>query len=473
LGTMEKDKYLISCLRQGLGFVFLVAILVGFSVSAFAEIDTPYGKLDIRTRTKYRFQWSNSPDSNMVPDDSNDQDFEEQIGLDWDWAEKGVTSHFLGRYRKDLDGTPEGSIFQDYNDVCNSHRREVQLYYGYLDFHDVIPDYDIRLGRQYVFGVENNIQLDGLWVRGDRAFNLDWLSFEAYGGVPSQPYADLESDGIGGLNLEFYPVKNLVLHADTTFYKENSWEVYGDWRPYSNLRTDAHLAFINYHPRYAYLNCVGDIERTGTTLGFKFYRNFEIQENSDFILDWQSPEKDLGEDIKRLYLTREQAYYQFDLSISQQIPTQEGLAIFSRLGIRELMDNDDEDLYTTDFLSVTAGISIDEWLYLQGFHCSLGVTRWKEDRDTYYEAESTSFFADLRQEIFDQWAIAGGYYYKTEDVNSLIENEAAHNYYASVSYRMDENKWAELKYEYERDDYYKEFGISDLHSLTATVHFRF
>ncbi len=471
---MEKDRDLTSCLRQGLGFAFFVVLLVVFSVSAFAGIDTPYGKLDIRTRTKYRVQWSNPPNTKMVPNDSSDQDFEEQIGVDWDWAEKGISSHLLGRYLKDLDGTPEGSIFQDYTDVGNPHRQMVQLYYGYLEFNDVIPNYDVRLGRQYIFGAQNNnIQLDGLWVRGDRAFNLDWLSFEAYGGAPAQPYSNLKKNGIGGLNLEFYPMKNLVLHADSTFYEDNSWEVYGDWRPYPNLTTDAHLAFINYHPRYAYLNVVDDIKYTGTTLGFKFYRNFEVHQNSDFILDWQSPQRDLGKDIKRLYLTREQPYYQFDMSLSQQVPTQKGLAFFSRIGVRRLMDKDDEDLYSTDFFSVTGGISIDEWLNLKGFHCSLGVTRWKEQRRTYYEAKSVSFFADMRQEIFKRWTVAGGYYYKTEDVNSFIENEAAHNYYASVRYHMSENRWAELKYEYERDDYYKEFGISDLNSLTATVYFRF
>ncbi len=469
---MKKEKHFMDLWGRGLCLVVLPYLILAFSGMAYGAITTPFGDLHIRTKTQYRVQWSNPPNTEMVPNDSSDQDFEEQVGVDWDWAEKGVTLNFLGRYRKDLDGTPEGSIFQDYIDTCGKERQQFLVYYGYLDFQELIPNYEVRIGRQYVYGVEN-VQLDGLWLRGDHAFGLDWFSFEAYGGMPSQPYANLRKDGIGGFNLEFYPIRDLIFHIDTSFYKENSWELYSDWRPYPNLKLTAHGAFINNHARYAYFNAVGDIEKTGTTVGLKVYRNFEIEYASDFIFDWQSPEKDLGKDIKDLYLAREQAYYQVTLSISQQIPTQEGLAFFSRLSFRKLASSRDEDLYNTDFTSWTAGININEWLHLEGFHCSFGVTKWWENRDEFYEANSLSFFADIRQELFNNWEISGGYYFKTEDVNSMIENEAANNYYAAVRYFMNEHQWAELKYEYERDDYYKEFGISDLNGLTASLHIEF
>ncbi len=469
---MEKQRGIFSS-RLRLIFVLLFVLLAFASSICMAEIELPMGKLEVRSKTEYRVQWSRPPDKFMVPNDSSDQDFEEQLGITWDMPEKGITFNFLGRYRKDLDGTPVGSIFQDYIDACGKDRQQLMLYYGYLEFNNIIPNYSFRLGRQYVFGVDQNIQLDGAWIRGDRPFNIDWLSFEIYGGMPSQPFANLNKDGIVGLNLEFYPIKNLVLHADTTFYKENAWTVYADWRPYENLRVDAHGAFINEHARYAFLNIVGDIEKTGTTIGFKYYRNFENEYDSEFIFDWQSPEDDLGNDIRRLYLAREMAYNQFDISLSQAIPTQEGLAFFTRLSIRKLASSDDEDLYNTDFISWTAGITINEWLHLEGFHCSLGITKWWENREHIYEANSISFFADVRQELFDRWEILGGYYFKTEDVNSLIENEAANHYYGAIRYRIDHEKWAEIKYEYERDDYYKEYGISDINSLTATVYVKF
>ncbi len=473
LGAMEKTRHFISFLRQGLGLFLLTGLFLGLAASAFAELDTPYGKVRVRTQSWYRVQWSNPPEKELTNNNSSDQDFNTQVGIDWDWADKGVTMTFLGRYRKDLDGTPEGSIFQDYIDACGDQRQEFNVYYGYLDFQELIPNFDIRIGRQDVYGVNMSYQVDGLWIRGDRAFGLDWFSFEAYGGMPSQPYANLRKDGIGGFNLEFYPVKNLVLHADTSFYKENAWEVYGDWRPYPNLMMDAHGAFINNHARYAYFDAVGDVEKTGTTLSIKVYRNFENEYDSDFIFDWQSPEKSLGKDIKNLYLSRELAYYQVTFSISQQIPTQEGLGVFTRFSFRKLANSDEENLYNTDFTSWTAGISVDDWEYLEGFHCSLGVTRWWENRETFYEGDSISFFADLSQKFFHNWEIAGGYYYKSEDVNSMIENEAANNYYGALRYHMNEDRWAELKYQYERDDYYKEYGITGINGLTATVNINF
>jgi hypothetical protein len=55
----------------------------------------------------------------------------------------------------------------------------------------------------------------------------------------------------------------------------------------------------------------------------------------------------------------------------------------------------------------------------------------------------------------------------------MIEGEAAHHYYGALKYEVFHNAWAELKYEYERDDYYKEFGISDINSLSASFNVRF
>ncbi len=453
--------------------MFLLAALLMVAASAQAEIDTPYGKVRVRSKTMYRVQWSTPPDSDMVPNDSSDQDFEEQLGIDWDWNEKNVSFHFLGAYKKDLDGTPEGSIFQDYVDACGDNRQRIHLYYGYVEFHDPIPDHDLRLGRQYIFSVDESVQFDGAWLRADRVAKLNWLAAEVYGGLVSEPYSNLTQDGIAGLKLELYPTKELSFYVDTMFYKENEWALYSDWMPFDNWRLTANGTFINSHARYAFLESETEIRKTGTIFTFKIFRNFENEHGSDFIYDWQSPEDDLGEDIKNLYLEREQAYYQLDISISQQIPRQEGLSIFSRISFRKMEDNSDEDLYTTDFTSWTAGINVDEWLHLDGFHFSIGVTKWWESRDVYYEASSLSWFADLRQELFDKWEISGGYYYKTEDVNSLIEDEAANHYYGAVRYNVDHGTWAELKYEYERDDYYKEFGISDINSLTATLFVRF
>ncbi len=471
---MKKNKGIKGRGNQFFTIVLFTAILTFSATYIYAEIALPYGNLSIRSKTQYEFQWSTPPDKALVAGDSSDQDFEEQLGLEWNWREKGVSFHFLGRYRKDLDGTPNGSIFQDYIDGNGRQREQILPYYCYLELSELIPDYLFRLGRQYVFGASQNIQLDGLWIRGDNPFDLGWLSMELYGGLVAEPYADLRRDILGGINLEFYPVRDLSLNLDATFYKESSWEFAANWRPYENIRINASTSFINNRADQAFVYALTDIEKTGTTIGIKLTRNFENKDRSEFIFDWQSPEKDLGKDIKRLYLARERDYNQIDLSLSQHLPVHIGnVTFFSRFSLRKLASSDEEDLYTTDFTSITAGLTLEELFDLQGFRCSLGITKWWENRDIIYEAESFSFFANISQKLFDRWELSGGYYHKTEDVNSLIEDEAANNYYGAVRFTVDENKWAELKYQYERDDYYKEFGISDINSLTATFFIKF
>ncbi len=471
---MKKDKGIKGRGNQFFTIVLFTVILTLSAAVAFAEIALPFGSLSIRSKTQYEFQWSTPPNKRLVPGDSSDQDFEEQLGLDWDWSEKGISFHFLGRYRKDLDGTPNGSVFQDYIDSKGRHREQILPYYGYLEFDHLIPDYDLRIGRQYVFGASQNIQLDGLWLRGDTPFNLSWLSMELYGGLVAEPFADLRRDVIGGINLEFYPVRNLSVHLDSTFYKEGFWDLGADWRPYDNVRVSASSSFIKHRADEAFVYVSADIEKTGTIVGVKLTRNFENKDSSEFIFDWQSPEKDLGKDIKRLYLARERDYTQVDLTLSQHLPIHVGnITFYSRFSIRKLGSSDEEDLYSTDFTSITAGLTLEDLFNLHGFRLSLGLTKWWESRDFIYEAESFSFFADVSQRLFDHLEISGGYYHKTEDVNSLIEDEAANNYYGAVRFLVDESKWAELRYQYERDDYYKEFGISDINSLTATFFIRF
>ncbi len=471
---MKRDMVIKGRGNQFFILVLSAALIIFTSISALAEIVLPYGSLTIRSKTEYQFQWATPPNKTLVAGDSSDQDFEEQLGLDWYWKEKGVSFHFLGRYRKDLDGTPNGSIFQDYIDGNGRQREQILPYYGYLEFTQLLPNYDIRLGRQYVFGASQNIQLDGLWLRGETPFDLSWLSMELYGGLVAEPFADLRRDLLGGINLGFYPTRNLSLHLDSMFYKESSWEFGADWRPYDCVRVNASSSFINNRADQAFVYVATDIEKTGTSVGVKFTRNFENKDRSEFIFDWQAPEKDLGKDIKRLYLARERDYNQVDLSLSQHIPVHIGkITFFSRFSIRKLAFSDEEDLYTTDYTSITAGLTLDELFQIDGFHCSLGITKWWENRDLFYEAESFSFFADVRQKFFERWEVAAGYYHKTEDVNSLIEDEAANNYFGAVKFDIDENKWAELKYQYERDDYYKEFGISDINSLTATFFIKF
>lgn len=472
-----KNKRLLPperCFEKRKFVLLFIAITLFCSTEVYA-IDTPAGDLNIYSSTKYRVQWSNPPDKEMVPNDSSDQDFYQLLGVDWDVANSGFTFHFLGKYSKDLDGTPEGSIFQDYIDTWNK-RQQFNPYFAYMEKIDILPSIDMRLGRQYAYGVET-VQFDGLWVRANNI--MDLFSVEGYGGTPSQTYLDLNRDGIGGANIEVYPIKNLIVHLDSTFYKENSVELWADWRIADFANADAHWAWNNFRNDFISLGFSGEVHKTGTTIDVSFYTNFKNNTVQEFIFDYQSPEVDLGRDIKNFYLQREQGYYHSSISISQEIPRLPGAACFFRYAYRYLMDDTGENLYNTDFQSFTTGINLSEIFHLHGFHFSFGYTKWWEDRNTQsngrkmYEASSDSWFVDFSQEFLERFEIAAGLYFKDEDVNTMIEGEAAHHYYGAFKYKVFESAWAELKYEYERDDYYKEFGISDINSLTASFNVRF
>ena len=446
-----------------------------FSTSVSA-MDTAVGGMHIFSSTEYRIQWSNSPDKEMVRNETSDQDFYQLIGLDWDIADSGFTFNFMGKWSKDLDGTREGSIFQDYYDF-QSGRQLFNPYYAYIEKRNLMPNLDVRLGRQYAYGAET-VQFDGAWLRSDRQF-LDWLAVEAYGGIQAQTYSNLNRDGIAGANIELYPVKNLIVHLDGTFYKENSLEFYADWKPIEWLTADAHWGLINLRNRFMSVNLQGDWRKTGTTLQLSFLTHFKNNTVQDFMFDYQSPFVDLGKDIKNFYLQREQGYYDSHISLTQAVPGIHGVTCFFRYGRRDLMDDSGENLYNTDYHSITAGMNLDEILGIDGFHYTFGFSKWWENRNEFsngrklYEATSLSWFMDIRQRLFEKFEIAGGFYFKDEDVNAMIEGEAAHHYYASVKYEVLHASWAELKYEYERDDYYKEFGISDINSLTASFNVRF
>jgi len=471
LGVMSRKREPVKCtVAMGIGALVLIGVLLA-GVTSWAA-DMGWGKMDVRSTTQYRLQWSDDP-NDLVNDDQDDQDFFEILGVDGE-LNSGVSFAFLGKYAKDLDGTASGSIFQDYLDVSSDDRQRFDAFYAFVEKRDLLPGVDVRLGRQYAYGAET-VHFDGLWLRADRLLR-NWFSMEVFGGSIVQLYSDLDQDGVGGVNLEFHPTRDLALYVDSVFYRENSFEGSVYWRPMEGVKANSRISFINDHTKEFSVDLIGTCPVTDTTVGINVYRRFKIAASTedDFIYDYTFSVGDgLKQDIKRLYLGREIGYVEFTISVSQPIPHQEGLSVFARYTNRQLTHDSEEDLYNTDFQRWTLGFSLNDWWVLKGTHLSVGYSHWREDRDFLYEAESKSVFADLSQEIGEKWELGGGFYYKDEDVNSLIEGEAAAHYYGAVKYKLSNDKWAELKYEYEDDDYYDEFGISSINALTATVHVRF
>ncbi len=318
------------------------------------------------------------------------------------------------------------------------------------------------------------VHFDGLYADYQRP---EWAGFEAeiFGGRIVQHYSDLGQNSVGGANLGLHPLDSLAVYLYGVFYEENSWEASTIWQPCSYFQGRGNLAFINSHTRYIDINGETTIAQTGTIIDLGFYRRYKINSDDDFLYDYTyTLDESLSDDLNRLYLQQEEGYYEYDLRITQPLPGTPGLNIYGRYTLRRLAHDDDENLYNTDFDRYTLGFSIDEWLLWSGFHFDAGVSHWEEDRDKFYEEESTSYYADWRQELGKRFELGAGYYHKNEDVNSMIENEASTRYLASVRYMLKDSCWLKLAYEYNEDDYYEdELGIDHINSLTLSLHLEY
>jgi len=456
--------------RPGLltGFLLSVCLLI---VNTGWSMELDGMELSVRSTTSYRLQWADTADSTAIADDDRDEDFSQILAADIKWAEQGFRIAAMGRYIKDTDGTPSGSIFQDYTDSRNDHRQDFDAYYAYLEKDDFLSEgMRVRLGRQYAYGAET-VHFDGLHLRYERP---DWQSFEieVFGGRLVQHYVDLAEEGVGGYHLSIRPLTHLVLSLDGVFSDQVSTEASIYWQPLENVQGLVRVAFIDDEIRFADFSTQVLIPSSGTVINVDIYRRFEVDSESALLFDYTyTQDTALSDKITSLYLLQELDYMQYDLKISQPIPSAEGLTIYGRYTKRILMDDKDEDLYNTDFDRYTIGFNIDEWLDLEGFHLSAGYSFWQEQRDLFYEGESSSYFADVRQELLDGLEIGAGFYHKSEDVNSLIENETSTRYQASVKYRFMESAWVKLLYQYDEDDYFEdELGVDSINALTMTLH---
>ncbi len=454
--------------------IFLKSFLILFIFFICGNLyckEYDWGSLNVRSTSKYILQWSDTPNKNLVADDTSDQDFSEILAVDAINNSRNFSFSFLGKYKKDLDGTPEGSIFQDYVDT-RANRQEINFLYGYIEKDNIFGGLDVRLGRQYVYSSET-VHFDGLWLRGN-GIGLDWLNFEVFGGSIVQYYSQLKQDGIGGFNLNIAPFKKFSFYFDSVFYQRNSYETGIYWVPSGYIKFRSRLGLINNQKRFWSTDLTTICPKTKTIIAVNIYTHFRIRVKDDFIYDFTSVIKDdIGQDIKRLYLGREYGYTDYTISISQPIPKQEGMTVFIRFTKRKLFHDYYEDLYNTDFYRWTGGLSLEDWWKLKGTKFYIGFSYWKEQRHDYYEGVSKSVYADLEQKICDKLSLTAGIYYKNEDVNSMIEGEAAHHYYGGLRYKFGEEKWAEIKYEFETDDYYHEFGIDHINSLTLSLHYTF
>ena len=450
----------------------LVACLVaGCCLLAGSALALELGgvELSLHSTTKYQYQWSDKPANFMLNQDDSDQDLFETLNADARWAEHNLSFSSMMTYSKDLDGTRQGSIFQDYIDT-RDHRDIFECYFAYLEKSGLFDDkLTIRAGRQYAYGAET-IQFDGLWTHLDipQFWNME---IEGFGGRAVTHYSHLGPKGIGGANLRIHPFSGLTAELNTVIFEETSWEGAVYWQPAENWNLRSRIAFINDHTRNIDLSLTTTIPATETTFDFSFFRRYAISSEADFLFDFTyTLDEALSDKAHNLYLMQEEGYLEFDARISQPIKWVDGLTLFVRYTNHSLADQDDENLYNSNFQRLSFGFDLDEGITWEGFHLSAGYSRWWEDRDIFYEEESSSWSVDVTQKFLSRFEVSAGYYHKTEDINSLTENEATTSWHSAISYKICNHSSIELEYEYDQSDYYEdELGVDHINSLTVSL----
>ncbi len=450
---------LMTCLIAG------CCLLAG---SAFAW-EAGGAEISLHSTTRYRYQWSDKPADSMLNQDDSDQDLFETLNADVRWAEQGLTFSSMATYSKDIDGTREGSIYQDYID-SRDNRQKFECYFAYLEKSGLLDDnLTLRVGRQYAYGAET-VQFDGLWSHLDIP---QWWNMEIEGfcGRAVTHYSYIDTRGIGGASLRIHPFTGFTAELNTAIFEETSWDGAIYWRPSENWNLRSRVAFINGHTRNIDTTLSTTIPATETTIDLSFFRRYAISSEADFLFDFTYTLDEAQSDkAYNFYLMQEQGYLEFDLRLSQPIKWIRGLTIFGRYTNHSLSEGDKEDLYSCDFQRVSCGFDLDEGITWEGFHLSAGYSYWWEDRDIFYEENSASWYIDIAQKFLKRFKATAGYYHKNEDVNSLTENEATTSWHGSLSYQLCSHSSLELEYEYDESDYYEnELGVDHINALTVSL----
>ncbi|RUM86981.1 MAG: hypothetical protein DSZ24_07240 [Thermodesulfatator sp.] len=428
----------------------------------------------INSETRYQVQWSDDPHRPYTSDENSDQDFYELLGVEADLPWQKLHFSFYGRYAKDLDGTLKGSIYQDILET-SPERQRLDVYYAYLERQNLWRGLDVRLGRMYIYGADI-VHMDGLSLSWDRLFKSR-LDVQLFGGLIVQMYCNLSQDLVGGFNVNVHPLSDLDLSVKTVFYRETSYRFDLSWRPFEGVKLVGYWELINNHSRDFNVDLLVRLPKVGTYVGVNVYRRFWIARDTedDFLYDYTFSIGDgLKTDIRRFYLSKEAAYWEITLSVTQPVPKVAGLVVYGKLNWRWLAHDKYEDFFNTDFAKYSVGFSWEEPIGLKGFYIDSGFSHWRENRDwsPIYESESHSYYLDLRQDLFNRLQLRAGFYYKDEDINSMIEREGSKVLYGAVKYFFDReahHKWVEVRYEYNEADYFEQYGFSSLNLLMVNL----
>jgi hypothetical protein len=125
------------------------------------------------------------------------------------------------RYWGDLDGTTEASPFLSQLDAFTG-RRVLEPLTAFADARGFVSEenqtkFNLRVGRQYVYGAES-VRLDGALL----TINHPRFNFDVFGGRRTTFFSDPRERGVVGTNFQFFATPSTTLTYEYLHYVENS-----------------------------------------------------------------------------------------------------------------------------------------------------------------------------------------------------------------------------------------------------------
>ena len=391
---------------------------------------------------RYRGRWTDK--------DTEDHDVFSTLGLDiGDAGRQRVTFHMLGRVAGDLDGERDTEglfVFDSIEDTYGSSIN-AQLYHAYFDVHETGLLETVRLGRQSVIDTPEVAYFDGARIETEEFGPLQ-ARVGAYGGISVHLFESSPDDDIlyGGF-LQARPwtggkIRGDFMHAEDTkrftgSRREDDLFGLSVWQtlcPYAQVH--AAYTWLDDDDRDVLGRLNVNVPRFDLRTQLSYYRQLETQ--NEFAIEFDP-----------FYTSNFSLfpYEQVRWLVSKGFG--ENFWVEGGIDARRLEDADDVNIYNRAFDRYHLTLSTAD-LPIEGLSLSLTGELWESPaRDV------DSFGADVTHQCTDRLkASLGTYYslYKYDFLNST-EKDDVQTYYARVVYKLTDALKADVRYEFEDDDF--------------------
>ncbi|PLX43570.1 MAG: hypothetical protein C0609_07965 [Deltaproteobacteria bacterium] len=408
--------------------------------------------LDLSLSTEFRYRMMDTDGG-----DENDLDWLNRLSADYKWrGDINVDFSTLLWYGKDLDGGSGDEPTVDQLDTYGSSDT-LRLYRASatMELSEIVG---ATVGRQDVWSAER-ATLDGVSLTFKSP--CGYMEGEIFGGSRVSFYSDPDEDDVYGFNFELRPSSSTRFTFEDIYYLENTFEA-AIVQKLGSLAM-GRIAYRHFDDSPVELSAeavVNGWEDGELVLSYK--RKLSDADDS-YGFDYTA----FGdEDVEALNFGTFAPYSDYAVELRQIFGDFFG---YGKLRRHNLIDEDDEDEYNTDFTQATAGIG-----YSKGsLRIDAELSRWVESRSRSDLDEENSWgWALLGEKKFD-----GGYKtgaslaQETYDTLGRERETSAVCVWGTVP--VLELATLDLRYQYETDDLYEDDGIDSVSEFTTRLNFNF